>query len=316
MRLPYQLDVIPRALQMIAFRVGIIQANIRDFDLWMCSHLVNTYQSFGGGASSFEGDIWDVNEGMIDQKVILPESKGKDLIEQHKAMLQKGYYVLGFYDEYFIAGKKSYGKESFLHDYILIGYDDEKQVLNSIGYIDEINWDFFDITYEDYIRSIERMTGQYEEIEYIRFCKEYIPRIDSMRMRELMGCYLESKEDPKHPWNPGVYGFQVWEQLAQKIGDKNVERVEITESRCYMEHRQMMQKRLMTLQKLGVIQCDSLIQAYEKEVRYPARIVHLMCMKYIMCRRETLRSEVKDMMKEINDREYQILKEIMLNWKG
>ena len=77
-----------------------------------------------------------------------------DLVEKNKQMLEQGFYVSGTYDEFFIPGKGAYQVRSFVHGYIIYGYDDLKGVFKSAGYLADGRYKQFDIIYEDYYRSV------------------------------------------------------------------------------------------------------------------------------------------------------------------
>lgn len=73
-------------------------------------------------------DIWELDQGMAERQSIYLEptvlkNRYVDVIGLIKYMMQCGYYVIGFYNEYYIHGKGSYKKENFWHDYVLFGYE-------------------------------------------------------------------------------------------------------------------------------------------------------------------------------------------------
>ena len=50
-----------------------------------------------------------------------------------KKVIDSGCYVYGTYNEEFIPGKWAYGKMYYMHDFLLIGYDEERFI--SVGYL-------------------------------------------------------------------------------------------------------------------------------------------------------------------------------------
>ena len=58
----------------------------------------------------------------------------------NKEMLDNGHYINGSFNDYYIPRKSAYRQFDFNHDYLLLGYDDERGVFHSVGYLDN-DWE-------------------------------------------------------------------------------------------------------------------------------------------------------------------------------
>ena len=116
--LPFTIDVEMRAYHKKAFPLGIIKANIADYDVWLCNKLINCVCYENKPIEVIDDDIWSEKDGLTRTKFITLKreefnQKNADIITKNIEMLEQDIYITGFYDEYFIPGKSPYQKCKF-----------------------------------------------------------------------------------------------------------------------------------------------------------------------------------------------------------
>ena len=123
--LPYELNVESIAYQTQAFPLGIVKANVADYDCWLCNKCINFFlPSYSKLFSVYEEDLWSCQDGLMTfcEKKFTPEtfqSECSKIVEENKSMLDNGYYIFGVYNEFYIPQKKVYHKRDFMHGYII-----------------------------------------------------------------------------------------------------------------------------------------------------------------------------------------------------
>jgi len=90
-------------------------------------------------------------------------------ILQFRKMLNMGYYVSGNYNEEFIPGKRSYHKEYYPHDFIIIGYDDISQEFISASYLQDGIFQKHRISYEDMRRAFTTLKGEKKGMNFWKY---------------------------------------------------------------------------------------------------------------------------------------------------
>lgn len=77
-----------------------------------------------------------------------------NIISFIKQFINEGFYVTGHWNEYLISEKKSYQQQKAIHNYLMYGYDEEKEELLSVGYTKDGHWNYFNVSYGQFIDSV------------------------------------------------------------------------------------------------------------------------------------------------------------------
>lgn len=83
------------------------------------------------------------------------EFENFDVISIIKECLGKGIYIYGYLNERFIPTKSAYNRYDHNHEYLIYGYNDDKEEFTFIGYNSNDRYEKYYIKYSDYIKSIE-----------------------------------------------------------------------------------------------------------------------------------------------------------------
>ncbi len=314
--LPFTRDVEMVAYQNKAFPLGIIKANLQEYDIWLCNKLVNTILKLNGEFNSYDKDLWSIEEGVTSEQylVLHPETftySGLDLIQFNKEMLSEGFYIIGQYNEFYIEGKAAYKKYNFNHDYVIFGYDDKEKVFKSAGYLISGNYDFFDIPYQAYYNSVVSNPTKLIPINYYKISKSYISKIDIDFIKEELKNYLYSRLDNKGTKTRVDLGIVVWEKLIEYVLTVGEKQLDYRYSRHYMEHRGIMTKRFKILYDKGYVKNLELICDYERNVYLTTRVIHLLFIKYNLTKSPKVYEKILSLMKKSNEEEVRIISQII-----
>lgn len=311
--LPYELNVESIAYQSQAFPLGIIKANIPDYDCWLCNKCINFYITADYKFYSiYEEDLWSCQDELMTcrKKKFASESfylVCLKIVEENKNMLDNGWYIFGIYNEFFIPRKKVYHKRDFMHGYIIFGYDDETQTFKSAGYLDDGHYQFFDIRYEDYFNSILGGTIEQLWITYYKINHNYRPQLDINQLKSRIEKYLTSQKDTYAENDNRTYGMAALEMFHQYIASCNNDYLDLRYGRSYMEHKCIMYKRLAFLYQNAYIHDDAICQEYFDKVCSKARIVFNLFLKYKITQDRNLLKHISEMVEQINREEKALL---------
>lgn len=219
-------------------------------------------------------------------------------------MLEQGYYVFGLNNEKYIPIKKAYKQYDHVHDYILLGYDNEKNVFQSAGYIETGKYEYFDIPYDAFLDSLKYFCFERMAIYFRRIPSTYSAGIDIASIMHKITSYLQVN---KHESGKHLHGIAVWMQYVNELIKDTKNDIDIRFARCFAEHKDIMLHRLNLLYEKGYLTDSSLLHEYEKFVQVPGSTSFLLSIKYNMTKRKEERIKVADMITCANKHEQRIL---------
>ena len=295
-----------RAYQNIAFPLGIIKANIVDYDVWLCNRLINCSNE-NNLIEVIDDDLWSEKEGLANSELIYLEREEfnqnvPDILAKNKEVLEQGRYIIGNYDEFYAPGKESYQKRHFNHDYVIFGYDDEEGVFKSAAYMPDGKYQFFDITYEDYYNSITKSIYGYW-VYYRKIHKSYKPQVDILYIHKQLENYLLSRADDRVSDRQASFGMEVWERFKEHVQEVENSWLDNRYSRLYIEHKDIMLKRINKLHELGFFNDSTLTEEYYCNVYISARTVHYLFLKYNLTGDNRIRQRILDIIQKTNESE-------------
>lgn len=301
--LPFSLNVESKTYQHTVFPLGIIKANIKDYDIWLCNKFINCI-IVDGGYKFYEQDEWFYSEDLtVTQTVSLFPAmfpnKGIDLIQLCKEMLKAECYITGFYDEYYIRGKASYGKRTFEHDFLIFGFDDSERVFKSAGYLKDGQYQMYEISYESFYQSIVNLSSP-SRLFFNHIKKQYLPRIDIPFIKGQLDNYLNSQGSTCEEKTSGLYGMKVWDQFVKYVEDIEEQKLDLRFGRLFMEHKAIMSHRINKLNELNYIHDVELGRKYYENVAIQSQIVHHLFIKYNLTGDRGGLFKLVDIIKRIN----------------
>lgn len=162
MNLPYPTEPLLTAYHNKAFPIGIIQENYHNDDVLLWAGLKSANCIFNTKSPSNKFDVlfddsWGTREGLtIQQNISLLKETydylNIDIIDIIKKQISNRCYVIGTYNERYIAEKAAYGVEDFEHDYLLYGYNDDG--FYSAGYVKNGRFRHFHVSQEEFLQGL------------------------------------------------------------------------------------------------------------------------------------------------------------------
>lgn len=345
---PFELNVMSKAYQHQAFPMGIIQAHIKNYELWLCNKYINCMCFLKNNEKTFyfQDYFWERNDEGLSEFTInfksdilesnvrnnisdgfqdylcdrdndaltgltmnfepkILEYNALDIISQNKSMISHGYYVTGKYNEFYIPQKYPYQKHNFVHNYIILGYDDRSKTFKSAGYLENKKYSFFDIRYNDFLESIKKTRESWLKITYVRVNDDYTPKIDIDTIKNRLENYLNSVSDEYDANQNGIFGVSVWKEFVKYIST-NESHLDLRASRCYLEHKSIMQLRMKLLYEHGYFNDIHLLNSYKNVVKN-AQLVHTLFLKYNMCKNKRILDGICEYATKMNEQDEELM---------
>ena len=303
-----------------AFPLGIIKANLRQYDVWLSGKLINaTYHTSSKSFDLIGNDLWGNKQGFFDTQTIsvMPEiisNRYIDVTNLLQFAMQSGYYITGAYNEYYIPRKKPYKAFNFIHDYILIGFDDSRNKYFSAGYIDTQRYELFEIEYSDYLQSICGIGTSRINLWLHKMNQNIEVKFSLKPLIQHLENYINSVYGSDAAVSNDIYGLNTWLQLSDYVGDPLNPSIDMRYARLFMEHKEMMLSRLHVLQDKGFLS-NEYLDKYSMQIVKPAKTAHYLCLKYNLTHDINVANRAHKMIKDITDLEYILLVKILQELK-
>ena len=312
--LPYETDVESIALQTYAFPLGVIKANIKNYDCWLCHKFVNFTCSPDHVYGLYDEDAWGFKEGIVrKRKPQLTQEWFEDdcarIMEANRSQMDSGSYIFGVYDEYHIPLKKAYGKYPFRHGYILFGYDDEKRIYHSAGYLGDGHYRRFEISYTDYVKSLLALEIRRQYMYYYTPDKDYVPKVNIDHIKSEINNYLQSRTDKQETESERLYGLKALDSFQQYVTNEN--HLDLRSGRGYMEHKRVMYERLKYLYEHSYLKDEGICREYLEEVYRKARVVFGLFIKYHITGEKDIRRRLSKLVCEVNEKEKYLIEKVL-----
>lgn len=257
---------------------------------------------------------WMLNkDGLIKQNIVnIPDFiLKKNLFSMAKIArkcLDQGYYIYGQYNEFYIPGKTAYLTKYYPNDYILYGFDDNKEEFLSAGLVND-EYITFRIPYEEYRNALKNEGQNQEHFYYLHFNKHLDLDFDMTGLKKRLYDYLNSI----NPENSGnAMGLEAIRHLSLYIKEK-IELHEEFELRllyAVREHKKLMLKRLEYMINNGYLSEDlALINEY-KVVVESADEVYKLGEKYNIGMKTVLPNQICDKLEHILEVETDLLNKV------
>lgn len=195
-KLPFCEDPISTMYNNYSFITGIIQGNnSNSFEPWAYGKYINCLYNPGFGYHLGKcADVWKAHEDYVhivkSKYGVIPPCKK---VGHMKRLLNEGFYIMVVLDEQYIPGMAAYQKWRFLHDSLLIGYNDEIQVFYLYGRFADQNMHISEVSYNDIEKAVSK--GSWS------FVLKYEPKenahLDISLIRTELSHYLYSSPSAK-----------------------------------------------------------------------------------------------------------------------
>lgn len=311
--LPYPDKPIFQCYHDKAFQIGIIQGNApEEVTKWACTKYLNC--AFAPRAVNkfiiVEDDDWGLKENLATQQFFQMQREflnhfKMDLLYILKTAIYRNYYIHGIYNERYIPMKRSYRKNDFMHDFLLIGCDEDKFV--SVGYVADGTFRRFEITNADMLDSLHGLSGTEMNLRMISYNVDAKPTPNYKRMIERMAQYISTFDYLEHPTpDEESRGVATNIRLREFFID------EVKKGKIYVDHRY---SRTLYEHKWVLSQLvDQFLEGDSEKKKHQewanknlqrAHLVHTLGMKMNYTRDAKIIERVSDLMDQIIDDETQ-----------
>lgn len=311
--LPFDINVYTKMYHHLAFPLGIVMGNAeKDITPWLCDKFINVRYFESNPNTKFDivfGDKWFGEKRILfKQNIILDRYQYQifdiDIVNIMRRMINQEYYIHGRYNEQYISGKASYNKNYFFHDYLLIGFDDNKECFISVGYLNDGRFQEYQIPYESMRKSITSIANDNIYIGFIGYDREFDFHCNLHRVRVGLYNYLHSISDTV-AHSGDCFGLDAMKHLIldfeRRIAEKRS--LDIRFTRGVMEHKFIMHLRFRYLLNNGYIK-SKLILDMAKRVYDMSEKIHMLALKYNITQNANTAESVISLLREtINEEE-------------
>lgn len=310
--LPFENKPYTQMYNHLAFFLGIVMGNAdKDITPWLCSRYINCRFVESTPQSKFNiilDDPWSSKENLLFKQNIILEREmfdalNIDYVNLLRSMLLQGYYPYGNLNEQYIPGKLSYQRRYYLHDYLLIGFDDEKQCFLSVGYLKNKKFQEYEIPYECMVNAIKSIESSKITLGFLEFNKEFDFDLNLRKVKTELCNYLNSTADM--PFLQGRYfGLAAMKQLIGEFENdlNNKKGLDNRYSRGFMEHKFFMDLRCKYLLNNSYIVSKGITDT-ARQVYEMAETVQMLVLKYNITLKTDIGQRAIDKMSEILEKE-------------
>lgn len=309
-----------QAYQIRNFELGVLQSKTP----WIYSKYINCYYHPKGTVLFYhcmpEQRYFAKNKALIVQRFKFDKTflslNILDPVQWVKKLLDGGWYIMGFFDEYYNPNKASYQKRHFRHPVLIYGYDDETQLYYAMGYTKERKYRSHCLTYDELVSSIgvdfDRQNESYvktdiDRIEFdaFRLNPDYDFTFDLRQVYTYLFDYINN-EDRGYRRQKGLkYGFECEREFVNYIAGTKGFDLDERYSRFFMELKELMVRRLEYLTSEQIVS-QEILPEYEK-ICEQQKIIHLLFIKYNLTHDESIIYRLAEKMDNIIEAEKNIL---------
>ena len=305
--LPFESNPLSIMYHYTAFPLVVLQANMTKevFDEFISTKYINCVFVEKSSSNKFNigEDLWFTEERILLRHRNILSRKMYDhykinVIDELKKVIDWGYYPQGNYNEEWIPGKFAYKKFHFYHDYLLIGYNDDKKIFYSIGYLANNQFTKFQIPYENMKMALETLFNDTVSFDFLEYNSKKKYEFSAKKIVDQMENYLNSKGDFIKNEIDVVYGISAIYKLIEYI-NKTIAlngQLDIRYVRGFLEHKFFMKQRIQYLLKKGYLKNETLLQASTRIYEIAAQVQKL-SIKYILSNDINIISRIEEMIK-------------------
>lgn len=309
-----------RTYQIRNFELGLLQSRTP----WIYSKYINCYyDSKALGIFNHctpEGRYFSKSNAMLVQKFKFDKSilmiDSSYFVQWARNLLIHSWYIMGYFDEYYIPARLYYKEKHFRHPMLVYGYDDNLKLFYAIGYTNKRKYESFTLTYDEFISSIkvdfDREKQDYEKVNIFRIEFEAFKvnpdfdfKFDLRQIYTSIMDYIHSTDSCNFRRKGLVYGIDCEREFINYLNRQKGELLDERYSRFFMELKEMMVIRLKYLND-EQITSQQVLDEY-KGICELQKNIHLMFLKYNISKNEDIIDRIVSKVSEIIEKERELL---------
>lgn len=312
-QLPFCEDPISTMYNNYSFITGIIQGNnSNSFEPWAFGRYINCIfkSDCGFHFSGSTANAWKEHSdyiNIVDRKFgVIPVSKK---VAHMKYLLDEGYYIMYSLDEQYIPGMAAYQKWSFIHDSLIIGYNDEKQVFYLYGRFADQKMHLSEVPYSNIEKAVAKKSWYF----VLEYNQNNCTNLNISLIRSKLTHYLYSAPEAKRI-SGRKYGMEAVAQLCNYLlmQYRKIIYMDYRYTRGLMEQKYLMVKMCEYLDANEQSLPDDILQL-SKQAADSASIIHLLTLKATIkpYRDEKISSSIRGQFEKLIDNERKYIPELL-----
>lgn len=325
-RLPFSDKPLVTCFHNMAFPLGVIEANAgmlnKDITPWVISKFLNpifveTPEKITYDICLF--DKWGLDEGILFYQFInmfkyVYDDLKFNIIEYLSKMIRAGCYVIGVYNERYIPGKMFYGKIDFMHDYILYGVNEEKEIFYSAGYLGDDKYQTYAILFSDFLKSVYNTPNDRIQFGFRTYNNEYQYCFNKEKIVQELTDYLNSTTYHGLKEN-AFYGIDANRKLKEYflscVKKNENSRLDLRYTRAYMEHKYFIYLCTKYLLDNKLVSTDEINIKNAEALYNDATKIHLLSIKLNISKNYKIIYKIANLFEKIQEGETQIISYII-----
>lgn len=232
-------------------------------------------------------------------------------------MIDSGYYVyFGAIDDYYMRGKDGFHKYHFLHDGLIIGYDQNEKTYSIYAYDYEMKLNVFNmpqICFERARKSTERMgfCGFINAIKPMSVNVELDPQLIKKRLYEYLDPPVINNSIEKANIAYGIITHQYIKKYLDLLynNDSNLIYFDLKPFKMIFEHKQFMLERIIKIEEHFKI--NDVISSKYLQVANKAKLCWNLCLYYNITYDNNKLKKIPSLIDEIDLMEKKLLKQLL-----
>jgi len=256
------------------------------------------------------GKVWDAECPLLCYDRItrnMLRSMNLDVNELICRAIDNDFYVKLFLDEFYLPYRTAYNNSHYIHESFFYGYDDEKEILYGLAYVDRHFKEFvvemknikqaFELgeycgTQQDRIIMLSCNPERFYEFDkkvVIRSIEEYLNSYSTdIRYGEINNLHKEF-----------VFGLRIYEELKKYYA--NGERKNVIPLHIILEHKELMLKRIQyMIDNQHFFNDDGIVSDYREVVNKAARC-KLHYLKYLVTKSKSSYDKMQELINDLYD---------------
>ncbi|MCR4678151.1 MAG: hypothetical protein K5679_05270 [Lachnospiraceae bacterium] len=318
-----------------SYMLGIMEANGNAYKEWMLSNYIqlNCHDDIYKDRDvffAFYGDVAIYSPYIKAQRLSWAylRSLDLDLVALFKKSLELGYYLYFKLDEYYVPDRRTYGTDHYLHDNLIVGYNEEGFIVlgyNCRGICEKCIMGFDRLVMSLESNVTDKDADSWEDKMYTLRYIDADYKLNSYLIKESLYDYLHSisrKDKSKRFANPlpdTVYGLATYDKVKEYLryliaGDEAFNEGAFISGKAHidnrifriiMEHKIIMMERIEYLaSKMGNL--NDISNEY-KDVLKIAELTHNIAVKYQLTGNKNLLEKLIKNVEIIKDRDAELL---------
>ncbi len=309
-----------KTYQFLAYPLSIILANKEAWP-WFYSNFIQLY-------STNKFNITIHNHGEFDNYPWLSVTEWENerfacerqLIDSIIKSVENENYVYLFVDEFFIENTTAFQKDTYIHDILIHGYDDEKSIFYVSGFTKNGTYSFYTVSFESIMKATltEKLTLhrkvtllQYKKYRYDNYT--YLSyHFDLNNIVEQLEDYLYNRNSSlrfRMNQNPNnfLYGIQVYNVLRKQIERaQHTNNMGVIPFHCIYEHKLIMRNRIQFLKEKLSVNLDIFL-IWANELLNATLIIRNLTLKYEITNDKDVLTAIKKNIEEVEPKEYRLI---------